>query len=178
MRAPRFVSEFLEWRWAPCVGLTAGSLGFVAFALLVIPTRINGPELAPQTFRSPEQASTPSPRALLGASLTQDVARLKQRVDEDEPTRDMAAPSLPTARGNGGHGPPPQRGFSPIIERDEAPPPPLPPREAAPAPTPVPPPPVAPMVAPTLSTPPPPLPSESVYIQQEPDGPIRGIRPQ
>lgn len=42
MRAPRFVQEFFDWRWATCVVLIAAALAFVALALLLIPTRIGG----------------------------------------------------------------------------------------------------------------------------------------
>jgi hypothetical protein len=125
MRAPQLVSDFLAWRWAPCVGLTAGSLTFVALALVLIPTRIGGePRLGStlSTFDSPIPQ-----RAIFSSSLARSMPdRPERRFDEPTVARSLPPPpatSNPT-------GAPPQRGFSPIIERVET----LPP---APAPRPL-----------------------------------------
>ncbi len=65
MRAPQMVNDFFEWRWAPCVGLTAGSLAFVAFALLLIPTRFDG---EPRTARTLSAFDSPRTQRALYAS--------------------------------------------------------------------------------------------------------------
>ena len=39
MRAPRWLKDFSEWRWAPFIALFGAALAFVALALLLIPTR-------------------------------------------------------------------------------------------------------------------------------------------
>ena len=36
MRAARILRDFFEWRWAPCVALTVGSLAYVGLAVLLM----------------------------------------------------------------------------------------------------------------------------------------------
>jgi hypothetical protein len=154
MRVPQMVSDFFEWRWAPCVGLTAGSLGFVALALLLIPTSIAGePRVATtlSTFDSP-----PPQRALYGSSLARSLT------EPAEPHPRVARSVPPPAPRSNEMRPPPQRGFSPIIDRPEPPaPPPAPPAEV-----------VAP-VAP--AAPPEPVPGSTITIQPVPGGESREV---
>jgi hypothetical protein len=138
------VSDFFEWRWAPCVGLTAGSLAFVAFALLLIPTRFGGEPRVSTTLSSFDSPRTQ--RALYGASLARSVTEPEARgLDDARVARFRPRPS-PQA---GEMAAPPARGFSPILERPAPPPPPPPPPPLppplapatvveAPAPTPAP----------------------------------------
>ena len=134
MRVPELVRDFFDWRWAPCVGLTAGSLAFVALALLLIPTRF-GAEPRPDAMLS----SFPSPRpqrTRYTSSLSANLGEPEQLQDESRVAR--AAP-VSGPKGNEPRAPL-QRGFSPILDRPE--PPPAPPAPAAiataaPAPPPV-----------------------------------------
>jgi hypothetical protein len=158
MRVPQMVNDFVEWRWAPCVGLTAGSLAFVALALLLIPTSIGEPR-AVSTLQSFD--SSPPQRALYGSSLAQNLTepveapRSEARVARAQPARAARSNEL---------SPPPQRGFSPVLERPEPPAPEPPPPPA--------PPPVAP-AAPTAA--PEPLPGSVVVIQPVPGGESREV---
>jgi hypothetical protein len=133
------VSDFFEWRWAPCVGLTGGSLAFVALAVLLIPTRVGEPRaITPLNTES----SPPPQRALYGSSL----ARNLTEPAEPRPNIRVARSMPPPAPRSAEMSPPPQRGFSPIIDRPEPPaPPPIevvaPVAPVAPAPAPEPPPP-------------------------------------
>jgi len=150
MRVPQPVSDFFEWRWAPCVGLTAGSLAFVALALLLIPTRVGEPRAAStlSSFDSP-----PPQRALYGSSLAR---RLTEPADP-QPNDARVARSQPAAAPQSNEtSPAPQRGFSPILDRPEPPPPPPPAAVAPPAP-------------------PQPLPGSVVVIQPVPGGESREI---
>src|SRR4051812_4746134 len=135
MRAPPLISEFFEWRWAPCVGLTAGSLAFVALALLLIPTSFdnaasatNGSNMASETALLERAAAAP-PRALLGASLPRSFAGVGRASEQPSspPTRRERPESSP---GTSEPAAPPARGFSPIIDRPD--PPPAPPALAPP----------------------------------------------
>jgi hypothetical protein len=151
MRAPQLVSDFFEWRWAPCVGLTAGSLAFVALSLLVIPTHFRG---EPRESSSLSAFASPEPqRAIFGSSLA--------RSEPDARRSDLRAASTlsaPIARGTD-RGAPPARGFSPILERPEPPPP-------APTPT------------PAIAEPPAPAPGSVVVIQPVPGGESREVTTQ
>jgi hypothetical protein len=172
MRVSPLVSEFFEWRWAPCVGLTAGSLAFVALALLLIPTQFDGaPASSSLASVSPafDRPESPAPqRALFGASLARSLPGIGRNSDQASPPPRPARVE-PVAVSE----PAPQRGFSPVIDRPEPPPPPPPPPppapvvEAAPAPAPAPVP---------VATPPAPAPDANVIVQQpEPDGPRREV---
>ena len=159
MRVPQIVSDFFEWRWAPCVGLTAGSLAFVALSLLLIPTRLGG-EPRVSTSVSSFESSRPQ-RALYAAALAREVTDPgEQRLEEARVERSAPPPSPrstePTA--------PPARGFSPPIARPE----PLVP-EPAPAP--------APPAAPPPDAPAP-APGSVVVIQPVPGGESREVTAQ
>ena len=150
MRVPQLVSDFVEWRWAPCVGLTAGSLTFVALALLLIPTRLG---------REPGVASTlnsfdnPRPqRAIFRSSLTGKLSEPSARSSDEL----SIARSLPQPSPQGTEtGVVPRRGFSPIIDRPEPPP--------------------APPPAPAVDPPPAPAAGSVVVIQPEPGGQTREL---
>ena len=149
MRVPQMVNDFFEWRWAPCVGLTAGSLAFVVLALLLIPARVGEPRAAsmPYAFDSP-----PAQRPLYGSSLARS---LTEPADPELNDARVARSQPPAAPRNNETRPAPQRGFSPILDRPEPPPPP-------PAP-----------VAPPA--PPEPLPGSVVVIQPVPGGESREV---
>jgi len=119
------VSDFFEWRWAPCVGLTTGSLAFVALALLLIPTRFGGEPRVANTLGS---FDSPRPqRALYSSSLARSLTEPEEARFEHAPVARQLPPSAPRAAETSA---PPARGFSPILDRPE--PPPAPP---APMPT-------------------------------------------
>jgi hypothetical protein len=120
------------WRWAPCVGLTLGSLAFVAFSVLLIPAQFGAAPrpVAEAPERSFDRTSPPAPRALYGASLARGLPEFGQRPAAEAPPtlRPAPPPNSPEAVA-----PAPVRGFSPIAERLE-PPLPTPVAEAPPAP--------------------------------------------
>jgi hypothetical protein len=149
MRVPQMVSDFFEWRWAPCVGLTAASLAFVALALLLIPSHIGGEPRAAAALNS-----FSSPRALYGSSLAQTLSEPAEPLDDVRPARSLPPPA---SRGNA-RGPAPQRGFSPIIDRPEPPQPPQPTAATA-----------------ATAEPSQPVPSSTVVIQPIPGGESREV---
>jgi len=150
MRVPRLVSDFFDWRWAPCVGLTGGSLAFVALALLFIPTHLGGEPREVSTLSAFDSPRTQ--RAIYSSALTQSAGEPETRRSDETRVARAAAPSSPPRSEMAA---PQQRGFSPILERPE----PLP---AAPAPAP----------APSVAEPPAPAPG-SVVVQPEPGGSSR-----
>ncbi len=159
MRAPQMVNDFFEWRWAPCVGLTAGSLAFVAFALLLIPTRFDG---EPRTARTLSAFDSPrTQRALYASSLARTVPEADESVQEGTRAERSLPQSSPQANATSTVL---RRGFSPIAER----PAPLPtapaPPPALPAPAPVPPP-AAPTAAVVVE---PPAPTASSLVVSPP----------
>ncbi|HKO53666.1 MAG TPA: hypothetical protein VJV79_38420 [Polyangiaceae bacterium] len=167
MRVPQMVSDFFEWRWAPCAGLTAGSLAFVALALLAIPTRIGGEPRAATTLRS---LDSPQPqRALYASTLAPSLPEPEQRrADEMHAPRSSPRPEPPRDEASA----PVRRGFSPIIDRPEPlSPPPMPalamppPGMQASSPAPAP--------SPTQMEPPAPVPGSVVVIQPVPGGESR-----
>ncbi len=158
------ISEFFEWRWAPCVGLTAGSLTFVALAVLIIPTQFDGSSSSStsasmsdvRTFERPVAAAAPA-RTLFGASLARNltggIAQRGAEPTQPPPRAAQPAPDVVSVA---------QRGFSPIMDRPEPPAPPPPAPEAVPPPAPPP--------------PAPPPEAGTVIVQQpEPDGPRREV---
>jgi hypothetical protein len=154
MRVPQLVSDFFEWRWAPCVGLTTGSLAFVVLALLLIPTRFGGEPRVANTLSAFDNSR--SPRALYSSSLARNLTEPEEARLEPAP---VAHPRPPPAPRRIETGAPPARGFSPILDRPEPPTPP-------PAPPPM----------PTLAVEPPaPVPGTVVVIQPEPGGPSREV---
>ncbi|MEO6601383.1 MAG: hypothetical protein ABIQ16_16010 [Polyangiaceae bacterium] len=169
MRVPPMVSEFFEWRWAPCVGLTGGSLGFVALALLLIPTQFDGAPGA-SSLRSEtallDRAMMAPQRAMLSASLPRSSAGMGSDTEQARPPSHRE-PFTPPPSMNEQAAPPP-RGFSPIIDRPEPPPAPPPPAPPPPAPVEV----VPPQTPPSASPP-------NVVLQQpqqpDDDGPRREV---
>ncbi len=87
----RALSQFLAWRWAPFAGLVAGSLAFIALALLLIPDHLGSEPspLAVHPARPPEPAA---PREPTPAS-PQPVAF---RAAQPKPFARPAAPAAPT----------------------------------------------------------------------------------
>ncbi|HET7543325.1 MAG TPA: hypothetical protein VFK05_25805 [Polyangiaceae bacterium] len=157
MRLPQWVSDFFEWRWAPCFGLTAGSLAFVALALILIPTRFGG---EPRALSNLSTYQNPPPqRAIFSSALA------RSAVESDEPRTDarrVARPAPSPAPQRTESGAPLQRGFSPVIERPEPLPPPAPP----PTPT------------PAAAEQPPPAAASVVVVQPVPGGESREVNVQ
>lgn len=113
MRVPQMLSDFFEWRWAPCVGLTAGSLAFVALALLLIPTRLGG---KPRDFATPNSVDSPRPQgALYASSLSRSLTEPVERQQDDARTASSEPQASPRPNGTGTL----RRGFSPIVDRPE-----------------------------------------------------------
>jgi len=164
MRAPPLLRDFFEWRWAPCVGLTAGSLAFVVLALLLIPTRFEGALNAGNSSDESallDRTSAIPPRAYLGASLPRSFPSVGRTSEQASPSpvREERAESPPALNEPAA---PQARGFSPIIDRPAPPPAPAPPPvEVAPPPLAV------------------PVPASNVVIQQpqqpDADGPRREV---
>ena len=146
MRVPPPLTEFLAWRWMPCAALTAGSLAFVAFAVLLIPSQFDGAPSSAPSVSVFDQPSTGS-RAIYSASLAQGVAVAQHATEEPSPPHLRAQP-VPVAQPT----PPPPRGFSPVIERADPPAP--PPPEMPPPPAAAPPPPIPPDAVPAPVPPP------------------------
>jgi hypothetical protein len=176
MRVPPMVSEFFEWRWAPCVGLTAGSLAFVALALLLIPTQFDGASGAASLRNETallDRATAVPPRALLGASLPRNFGGLGRNSEQaSAPSRrELFTPPPGPPPGMSEQAAPPQRGFSPIIDRPDPPPAPPPPAPPPPAPVEV--------AAPPPQVPPPAPTPANIVIQQpqqpDADGPRREV---
>src|SRR6478609_8885356 len=170
MRVPRLVRDFFEWRWAPCVGLTAGSLAFVALALLLIPTRIGREPAVVSTLSAFE--SPRSQRAIFSSALARSANETEEYHASDDRHVARSAPP-PTTRGVALSAAP-QRGFSPIIERPETLPAlPATAEPAAPASVPAAPSAAVAIAAVGAVTPPPAATGNVVVIQPEPGGPAR-----
>jgi hypothetical protein len=140
MRVPRLIKDFMEWRWAPCMGLIAASLAFVALAMLLIPSQFDGAAGAGRSASGFDRPNLPS--TTFGASIAQQSAPIAQRGTEDVSPPAIRMPhTQPTAAPqNGDPVGVPQRGFSPLVDRGDRPLPPMPeaPPPAAPAATPPP----------------------------------------
>jgi len=126
--------KVLTWRWAPCAALVAGSLSFVAFALVVIPDRI-GSAMA-QAPESPQEMA-------LASSLGRAVLPTSGSNESDWSHPSEAATNLATTPGSRVMSRPndqpfPRRGFSPPLERPDPPPPAPPPLSTPPPPPPSP----------------------------------------
>src|SRR6478735_1882685 len=115
MRAPRLVRDFFEWRWAPCVGLTAGSLAFVMLALLFIPTRIGGELGVGNTLSAFDGSRTQ--QAMFSSSLARSLSEPEPQPASNELRVAHSTKAMPRS---GAPTPAPARGFSPIIERPES----------------------------------------------------------
>jgi hypothetical protein len=167
MRAPQWVSDFFEWRWAPCVGLTAGSLAFVALALVLIPTQLGGEPHVANTLSAYE---SPHPqRAIFNSALARPETDAEERRVEVARNARVARAVATSVPRTSEAAPAPQRGFSPILERPEPVPPP-----AAPVPPPAPA--AVPAAAPTTADAPAAAPS-TVLIQPVPGGEAREVPP-
>jgi hypothetical protein len=129
MRAPQILRDFFEWRWAPCVALTVGSLAYVGLAVLIIPSQIDGSAASANGATSLN--SPPLPSTAFASSLTQ--TSFSPAPTMHEPMRRPPPPPVNNDPGTV------RRGFSPPIEQPEAPPPPPPPAPVETAPTPPPP---------------------------------------
>jgi hypothetical protein len=127
MRAPQIVSDFFEWRWAPCVALTVGSLAYVVLALLLIPNQIDGGAHSSDVPSAFDRAAS-LPTTAFAASLAQSPPGPSPTPREF--TRRPPSQSTPGANDPMGA---PRRGFSPPIEQPETPPPPTTPPPPAPA---------------------------------------------
>jgi hypothetical protein len=145
MRTPQLISDFLDWRWAPSVGLTAGSLAFVGLALLLIPTELGSAPARVDNGSTPFVAAAPTApqkRALFSSAIAGGVADRIGRISEPAAgSTDQAAPVA--------------RGFSPVADRPEPVPPPV--------------------AQPVQAMPPAPEPGSVTIIQHEPDGPSREV---
>jgi hypothetical protein len=151
MRAPQIVRDFLEWRWAPCVALTVGSLTYVGLAVLLIPTQIDGGS-RPSDLATAFDRSAALPGTAFAASLAPNSVAAPPTAHE---------PVRHTSSQNAANDPmgAPRRGFSPPIEQPETPPqpPPPPPPPPPPAPTPQA---AMPTPQPVLNQPPPAAPQD------------------
>jgi len=123
MRVPQIVRDFFEWRWAPCVALTVGSLAYVGLAVLLIPSQIDGGSGSANLPASFDR-TTALPNTAFAASLAQNSPAAPPTAHEPM----HRSPPPPPANDPMGA---PRRGFSPPIDQPEppAPPPPPPPKE-------------------------------------------------
>ncbi len=134
MRAGQIVRDFFEWRWAPCVALTVGSLAYVGFAVLLIPSQLDSGSAS--SDGSNESAAfaraAMQPNTAFASSLTQgSIVTTPPMRDAIQRVPTPAPPSDPASV--------PRRGFSPPLEQPPPPPPPPPPpvQIATPVPPPV-----------------------------------------
>ncbi len=161
MRTSQTVREFFEWRWAPCVALTAASLAWVGLAVLIIPSQL-GSNAHTSDGATAFNASPVLPNTAFNSALTQ-TAFTSVTTPPLQPVRRAISPpaAMPLSTSNDPAGAAPiRRGFSPPIEQPEAPPPPpAPPSPAVPqvAPPPIPAPPVNAAPPPTPPAEPTPL---------------------
>jgi len=150
MRVPQLLSDFVAWRWAPCVALTSASLVYVALAVALVPGQLD-------TGKPPAQSSSMADAAqhmatLNSRSIGATVARAAPQFGAG--VQDMLNPSIAAPAPSPQPPPEVRRGFSPPLERVDAPPPPPPPPPMN-VPPPMPPP---AMTAPPQEAPPPPAP--------------------
>lgn len=134
----------LTWRWAPCAALVLGSLSFVGFALMTIPDHIGQVDA---------RGTTGSLQLGNQFARTQSAPAPASDWAGDTTNTSSASPSLSerTSARMGEVSAFPKRGFTPPLERAEAPaqpvpaPPQMPPQPQLNVPPPVPvPPPAAP----------------------------------
>ena len=133
----RAINQVFEWRWAPFVALTAGSLAYVGLAVLIIPGQIDG---APRSGALEHSAALPS--TAFAASLTQSSFATANAAATVNAAREAALRTPPPPSPAANEPSVIRRGFSPPIEQPAPPPPPPPPPPAVnvppPAPTPAP----------------------------------------
>lgn len=140
--------EFLRWRWAPFVGLVGASLFYVLLAVLLIPSQVGAAEPEPDELGEPGEDTN------AGNPETGDAPA--EPSDSTVRTRTIGNPSRPALPVGPATLIPKRRGFSPPLERPEAPPPEAvaPPPAPPPAPVPPPPAPAVPVAPPTALIPP------------------------
>lgn len=150
------IPKALTWRWAPCAALALGALSFAAFAMLVIPDHIGDLGAA-----APARIGLPGGNGF-GAVTTGNNGFPAQPVPAppanwSDAGRGFGAPATQLAARAGDAFP--RRGFSPPLERPEAPaPPPQPVPAVMPSPQPAAEAPLAPPQAPAPQVAPPPTP--------------------
>lgn len=157
--------QVLTWRWAPCAAFVLGAISFAAFMLLAIPDHIG---------QIPAEATSDSLRFQL--ARTQAAPAPQNDWSSDTTNTASATPSLaarPATR-NGDVSAFPKRGFSPPLERPEAPPapaapPPMPPQPQLNVPPPVPAPAEQPAAAPAPAPPQPEVVPQPQAAQPPPD---------
>ncbi|HEY4104232.1 MAG TPA: hypothetical protein VGM44_10090, partial [Polyangiaceae bacterium] len=107
MRAPQILTDFFEWRWAPCVALTAGSIVYVGLAVLFIPnqfdTSASSNSAAASMLGAPATPSTTFASSVAQTAFTSAPAR-------PEAARRFVSPAQPAVEQ------PVRRGFSPPLE--------------------------------------------------------------
>ncbi len=126
----KLLAELVTWRWAPTVGLVSAALLFVMIVVGMVPAEIEVPMANPRF--------TPKPAATLTNASMDSMPEPVQAAAMPPPAR-----ARPFEFG--------RRGFSPPLERPDAPPPPPPP---APAPEPAPAAPPPPAEEPEAAPPP------------------------
>jgi hypothetical protein len=146
------IPKVLTWRWTPFAALVLGSLSFVGFAMLVIPDHIG---------HADSESSAATLRLGNGFARTQQPGSTPASNWSSDDDGSSAAPSPSPVARVATRGPDefPKRGFSPPLERTDAPaPPPPPPPDLMQPPVaaapPAPPPAAAPTPTPTPEPPP------------------------
>src|SRR5450432_324949 len=135
MRAAQIVRDFFEWRWAPCVALTVGSLAYVGLAVLLIPSELDGGARSSDVPRAFDR-SVAQPNTAFASSLTQN-SFATTSTGRDSVRHTAPPPPPPPASDPASV---PRRGLSPPIEQPAPPPPPPPPPPPMQVATPIPPP--------------------------------------
>ena len=167
MRALKWFTDFATWRWAPTVGLIGATLLYILLVLLVVPGEVGLPGL--------DAKFLPRGGGLRGGvnaatSVTGGGLDLANRTGSDlgsAPVTEHAAPAQPMRAVSEA---PQRRGFSPPLERPEAPapPPPPPPQVVNVEPPPAPAPEAAPVPPPPAEAPAPAAPEATVTATPEP----------
>lgn len=136
MRVLQILSDFVRWRWAPCVGLLGASLFYVLFVILLIPSQVGASETEEDDVPAVEtsESNGEGDEGATGDTHTSAPSPVKH-IDRSSPAN--TAP------------PPKRRGFSPPLERPDPTPP------AAPPPPPAAPPPPEQASTPPQAPPPP-----------------------
>jgi hypothetical protein len=145
----RIFGELVAWRWAPAVGLCVASLLYVLVVVALVPDEIGVPVTNARFVK--KVAPTPAE--------VSETPTFPTAVPESEVPPPAPAPVRQVGVVDFG-----RRGFSPPLERPEAPPTPVvpPPPIAPPAPPPV-------AVAPAMPAPPPPEATEAPVVAEAAD---------
>jgi hypothetical protein len=149
------IPKVTSWRWAPCAALVLGSCSFVAFALLVIPDRID-------TASADGAASMRLGNHFASNQMSPPAADWSGNGPSTATHIDNARPSTVTRVATHGSEVFPKRGFTPPLERPASEPP--PPPAVIPQ---VPPPAVIPQVPPAPPQAEPPAPPEAAVPPPE-----------